>query len=72
METAENNQQTIADDFKDEDKVTSDLKLWDYKDNKELIGISIEGVALDRLLDVDGKKYTYVFVGGSIGWKEFV
>jgi hypothetical protein len=36
----ENNQQTV-DDFSDEDKVTSDLKLWDYKneDQKVLIGV---------------------------------
>ena len=38
METAENQQQ-ITDDFTDEDKVTSDLKLWNYKEDKELIGV---------------------------------
>jgi len=41
METAEK-QQTIADDFSDEDKVTSDLKLWNYKEDKELIGAIVK------------------------------
>jgi|TARA_R100001530_G_scaffold25421_1_gene20483 hypothetical protein len=40
METAENQQQ-ITDDFSDEDKVTSDLKLWNYKEEKELIGVVV-------------------------------
>lgn len=40
METAEK-QQTIADDFTDADKVSSDLKLWDYKDNQTLIGVIV-------------------------------
>jgi len=39
-ETAENNQQ-IADDFTEEDKVSSDLKLWNYKDDATLIGVII-------------------------------
>jgi len=41
METAENSQQQITDDFTDENKVTSDLKLWNYKEDKELIGVII-------------------------------
>ena len=40
-ETAEK-QQTIADDFSDEDKVTSDLKLWNYKEDKVLIGAIVK------------------------------
>jgi len=38
METADNKQQ-IVDDFKEDDKVTSDLKLWNYKEEKKLIGV---------------------------------
>jgi len=41
METAEK-QQSIADDFSDEDKVTSNLKLWDYKDNETLVGVIVK------------------------------
>lgn len=40
METAEK-QQSIADDFTEEDKVSSDLKLWNYKEDKELIGVIV-------------------------------
>ena len=40
MEEAEK-QQNVADDFTDEDKVVSDLRLWNYKDDKELIGVVI-------------------------------
>ena len=40
MET-ENSQQNVEDDFTDDDKVTSDLKLWNYKEDKELIGVII-------------------------------
>ena len=38
MEAAEK-QQSIADDFNESDKVTSDLKLWNYKEDKTLIGV---------------------------------
>jgi len=41
MEETAEKQQSITDDFSDEDKVTSDLKLWNYKEDKELIGIII-------------------------------
>ena len=41
METTAEKQQSIVDDFNDDDKVTSDLKLWNYKEIKELIGIVI-------------------------------
>ena len=38
-ETTEEKQQSIADDFTEKDKVTSNLRLWDYKiDNATLIG----------------------------------
>ena len=47
METAEK-QQSIADDFNDEDKVTSDLKLWNYKDNSTLVGVIVK-------IDPDGQ-----------------
>lgn len=40
MEATEKQQQ-IADDFNEDDKVTSDLKLWNYKEDKELLGVVI-------------------------------
>ena len=39
MEETAEKQQSITDDFSDEDKVTSNLKLWDYKDNSTLVGV---------------------------------
>ena len=41
MEETEEKQQPIADNFSDDDKVSSDLKLWDYKNNATLIGVII-------------------------------
>ena len=41
MEATEK-QQPIADDFSDEDKITSDLKLWNYKDNSTLVGVIVK------------------------------
>ena len=39
METTIEKQQSIADDFTEKDKVTSNLRLWDYKiNNATLIG----------------------------------
>jgi len=39
MEEAEK-QQSITDDFTEEDKISSDLKLWDYKvNNATLVGV---------------------------------
>lgn len=35
-------QQSIADDFSDSDKITSDLKLWNYKDNSTLVGVIVK------------------------------
>jgi len=32
----------VIDDFSDDDKVSSDLNFWDYKDQKELIGVFID------------------------------
>lgn len=29
----------VIDDFSDDDKVTSDLNFWDYKEQKQLIGV---------------------------------
>ena len=29
----------VIDDFSEEDKVQSDMNFWDYKENKELIGV---------------------------------
>jgi len=39
METEK--QQSVADDFTEDDKVSSDLKLWNYKDESTLIGVII-------------------------------
>ena len=42
MEETTEKQQPITDDFSDADKVTSNLKLWDYKDNETLIGVIVD------------------------------
>jgi len=36
---AEKQQTTVTDDFNEADKVSSDLKLWNYKEDLTLIGI---------------------------------
>ena len=48
MEETAEKQQSITDDFSDEDKVTSDLKLWNYKDNSTLVGVIVK-------IDPDGQ-----------------
>lgn len=51
-------QKEITDDFNENDKVKSDLNLWDYKDEKELIGVVIEideNGAFGRSVTVDTK-----------------
>jgi len=40
MEIADN-KQVIIDDFTEDNKVISDLKLWNYKEEKALIGVVI-------------------------------
>ena len=56
MEEVEEKQQQIVDDFNDDDRVPSNLKLWDYKENPTLIGVVIsinpDGV-YGRSIEVD-------------------
>lgn len=54
-----NNKQAVIDDFSDDDKVKTKLNLWDYKTDKEIVGVvtnvNEDGLyGLEITLDVGG------------------
>lgn len=53
---AAENKQQIVDDFSEKDKIVSDLNLWNYKENKTLVGVIVsidEKGTFGRTITVD-------------------